>query len=242
MNNSFDVEFVAENSSFQAEFSGVQVIGDGGTIIVDDKMSDTSRNPVENRVTKAYVDNNTIVSKYYSLDMATFKNYNVLAFAINKTDNTKIGVSISMALMVAENGIAQPFTDIPFEFLVGALRCCVMNEDDFKSIGITSPLLEQFGVSGYLSFEELGQLLYSGVIEEYNVTTEYVGDEVYVVLNIGLSMRTEYSNITDYYVDVVNTIFNSPDTKLVFLYQKQENIETQEATYQLDAPIIPMGE
>lgn len=55
MNNSFDVEFVAENSSFQAEFSGVQVIGGGGTIIVDDAMSNTSTNPVQNKVVTQYV-------------------------------------------------------------------------------------------------------------------------------------------------------------------------------------------
>lgn len=55
MNNSFDVEFIAENSSFQSEFSNVQVIG-GGTIIIDDKMSNTSTNPVQNKVAKAYVD------------------------------------------------------------------------------------------------------------------------------------------------------------------------------------------
>jgi hypothetical protein len=61
MNNSFDVEFLAENSSFQAEFSDVQVIG-GETIIVDDKMSNTSTNPVQNKVAKAYVDQ--IVTKF----------------------------------------------------------------------------------------------------------------------------------------------------------------------------------
>lgn len=59
MSNSFDVEFEAENSSFQAEFSGVQVIG-GGDLIVDDKMSDTSTNPVQNKVVKEYVDKKTI--------------------------------------------------------------------------------------------------------------------------------------------------------------------------------------
>lgn len=59
MNNSFDVEFKAENSSFQAEFSNVQVIG-GETIIVDDEMNDESINPVQNKVVKAYVDKKTM--------------------------------------------------------------------------------------------------------------------------------------------------------------------------------------
>ena len=205
---------------------------------IDTEMSDESTNPVQNKVAKAYTDNNTVVNKYYSVDITTFKNQGVLAYNTS-VNSLNMSFALSIVLMVCENEVAQPLTDMPFKFQVGFTNSIVLNKDNFKSIGITSPNLEELYDVSYLSFETLAQLLCTTQGNSYDVKIEYDERKEFIVLNVGLSVEFQYSDVAENMKNTVDTILNSPDTKLVFLFQNQEKIETQEATYQFSIePII----
>ena len=205
---------------------------------IDTEMSDESTNPVQNKVAKAYTDNNTVVNKYYSVDITTFKNQGVLAYNTS-VNSLNMSFALSIFLIVCENEVAQPLTDMPFKFQVGFTNSIVLNKDNFKSIGITSPILEELYDVSYLSFETLAQLLCTTQGNSYDVKIEYDERKEFIVLNVGLSVEFQYSDVAENMKNNVDTILNSPDTKLVFLFQNQKNIETQEATYQFSIePII----
>ena len=180
----------------------------------------------------------TVVSKYYSIDVATFKNYGVLDFAIT-TNGSELNIVISTFLGVVENEVVQPLTDIPFNLIVGQTKSILLNKEDFKSVGLISPFFEAFGITGYVSFDAFAQLLLSQFCESSTVNIKYDEQMEYIALNISVSVKAEYIYTATYLASLCEQLLNMPDTKLVFEYQKQENIETQEATYQLSAtPII----
>lgn len=239
----YDVTFEEQNTEFDVDFGENVNIGGGTTVPPDEQMSDTSTNAVQNKVVKAYADNNTVVSKYYSIDMNTLKSNNILSSDVTyvSTGNStyKLTIGILFAAAVLENGVIHKVIDAPFEF-INMNGLVWSNKKAFKNVGISSPETEVLGLSGVFWLDTLigmiensGFIGNSGTFELSDVSKNDSG-VVSIIITATTQNLTALLNVKG----LLEAIFNNSETKLVFEYQNQEVVSTHDASYVYDAAPI----
>lgn len=216
----------------------------GDSITVDKEMSNESENPVQNKVAKAYVDNNTVVSEYYKIDVNTLKTAGLMVTEVKQESlgggGTRLTVGFLFLASGFVDGVFVKTVEAPFEFMF-IHSAFWSNKKAFKDVGILSPVIEsQLGIKGILwsgtllsMMENIGFYDNKSTLEledaskgdEGRISVIFTADtNEYVAVNTTMALWT--------------AIFSHPETKLVFEYQNQEVVPIHDAPYVYDAAPI----
>lgn len=160
------------------------------------------------------------------------------------SSNYTLSVGVVLGICLFENGVEHRIINAPFDFIYVGSAIWV-NKHQFKRVGITSPVItENLGFNGVIWFDYMGEILsdFGMNSNSYNFTFEdsskYTNTgTISAVFTINTDSNESVPAYTIQYL--FNEMFKHPETKLVFEYQKQENIKTIEATYNYD--VAPAG-
>jgi hypothetical protein len=184
---------------------------------------------------------NTVGKTYYSIDFQTLKNNGLLVDALNLSSNSLI-IAISFSPCIFENGVECKFIDIPFKYMYfnGAI---LTNGNSFTNVGIQSPVItQQLGIDGVLWIDTIYKIMcnFPDVNDSGNFSFGDVSQTYHPEAVIKIEFNVYGSSTPLNQLKALwNAIFSTPGTKIVFEYQNQENIETYESKYLLEAaPIV----
>jgi hypothetical protein len=175
---------------------------------------------------------NGIVKKYYSLDMDDLKNNNVMfiSSAIETSSNMyNLTVAIGFIASLKVNDEKVKIIDIPVEWTVvnGAIW---LNKHNYKSIGLISSAMTQFGINGNVNFDAFADLLKNSGFRDVSVDFGCMGNyKDMAQLKLTVSGMHSSQNTADYFKDLFEQVFSTPGNKLILEYQEQKNVETVEA-------------
>lgn len=190
---------------------------------------------------------NTLSTKYYSIDIVKMKN-NGVAHAntiLNSQSSSNYTLTVVALFypVIFENGVKHKLIDAPFEFIY-VNQPIWMNAHQFKRIGITSPVIaQQLGVNEILWFDTtIPKILSAFDMNEGSYELKY-GDasDYHPEAQIAVQFTSKTTNGTAVYQvkGLWDLIFSNQDTKLIFEYENQENIEIIDAPFSLEAaPIV----
>ena len=233
-----------------ARFSGIidRITGTELMIVRGTELP-TEYVPYKNEIKPDYLPENinkVVTTEHYSLDIQTLKSNGYMTW-ISEDSGSKLIVSLIFVPAIMDNGVQHKIIDVPFEFINVNNVLTWSNQNKFKNVGISSPVLAQaLGLNGTLWFDtiinimnEMGFPRKDTIFEFYDANT---GDN-YGTLVIELTGTAQtHSSMTEL-KSLWETILEHPETKLIFEYQKQENITTYEAAYLYDASsTVEIGE
>ena len=161
-----------------------------------------------------------------------------------KVSNSTLSVGVILAMCLFENGEEYRFINAPFDFMYLGSAIWV-NKNQFKRVGITSPVItENLGLNSVVWFDYMGEILDSFGCSSptYNFALEDASSYTNTgCISAAFTIGSSGGGVNPLYqiAGLFELMFNHPETKLVFEYQKQENIPVIEATYNYD--VAPAG-
>jgi hypothetical protein len=184
--------------------------------------------------------------KYYAFDIATLQANGVAAAATNisspNNNSYTLNITITIIPTIFENGVETKIIDAPFKFLNinGAVW---NNKNEFRGVGISSPVITQtLGITDILWFEGMGSVMSNFGMARDNFTYKLFDNSrgyPQGTITIQMSAFTTNYSAAQQVKGLWDAMFATPGTKIIFEYENQENIETYESRYLLEAaPIV----
>jgi hypothetical protein len=184
--------------------------------------------------------------KYYAFDIATLQANGVAAAATNisspNSGSYTLNINITIVPTIFENGVETKIIDAPFKFLNinGAVW---NNKNEFRGVGISSPAIAQtLGINDILWFESMGNVMSNFGLARENFTYKFFDNSrgyPQGTITIQMSAFTTNYSAAQQVKGLWDAMFATPGTKIIFEYENQENIETYESRYLLEAaPIV----
>lgn len=240
-----DVKLQEENTIFDVIFDDVSVPKE--EIVVDGQISLTSKNPIQNKVITAYVNelhnntrqyvddikDNSLTTEHYSIDMDNMIGNNVMSIDVYVTRNTHneytLICNINFLAEIVVNEQICRIIDVPFEFKYYDGLIWV-NKDAFKKIGIVSTGLQQmFGASDVMWFNTIENIVKNNGFANCEFTYDCNGGyNDITIIKLTLKATTTNESIATYMEQLFDSLFAVKGNKLVLEYSNQKNITTHE--------------